>query len=173
MLKLRENKGITIITLVVMVTVLLILIRVSFVLTTDFTSQIKKDNYFSEMMTIKAKAKVIAKEIKAEIWNISDENQKQEKRNELYEQNYNMIKEILTDDLKSHLKSSLSEQTEGFVITSATLKKMGITDVSEENNYIMVCDTKDYTDLDIIYKPGIQAGNKTYYSLSEVQSILD
>lgn len=170
MLKLKENKGITLISLAAMVAVLLILIRISFVLTTDFTSQLKTDNYYSEMVTIKAKAKVIAEEANAQIWNISDKTEKQKKRDELYVQNYNMVEEELTNDLKSHLKNSLSSQTKGFVITAATLQKMGITDVSEEDNYIMVCNVEDYTDLDIIYKPGIHTGSKIYYSFSEVQS---
>ena len=172
MIKLKENKGITLVSLIITVIILVILARVSLVLTTKFTSEIRADSYFTQMITIKAKAKVIAEEVNAQVWSLNTIEDKQNKRSELYESNYNMTKETLSDELKKHINSDLADQDYCFVITAETLKKRGFSDLSEENNYIVVYSPVDYTQLDIIYIPGVVYNRVRYYSLSELQIVM-
>ena len=78
MVKFRENKGITLVTLAATVAVLFILLTVSLTVGTNVIEKIKLDNYYTNIHAVKTKAKVFAEEVNAQVWNL-DENQKKEK----------------------------------------------------------------------------------------------
>lgn len=171
MLKLRENKGITMLALMVTVIVLIILARVSLVIGTKVTSQIRVDSYYTDMITIKAKAKVLAEEVNAQIWNLEGED-KENKRRELYLSNYNMKAEELTEEFKQQIDPSVGENEQGFLVTKVTLEKMGLSGMDESRNYIVIYNINDYTKIDVIYKPGLEYNGSMYYSLSRLQKDL-
>lgn len=47
---------------------------------------------------------------------------------------------------------------------------MGLSDIDNIENYIVVYNAQDNTKLDVIYNSGIEYENKTYYTLSSLQA---
>ena len=73
----------------------------------------------------------------------------------------------IESDIDDNIKSGAYE---AYLITNDTLNKMGLSDIGDGENYIVVYNSDDYTKLDIIYKSGIQYNGTTYYTLSKIQS---
>ena len=157
--------------LTITIVVLIILARVSLVIGTKVTSDIRVDSYYTDMITIKAKAKGIAEEVNAQVWD-AEESEKETKRNELYLKNYNMKQENLTEELKDQIDTAISPTDYGFLVTKITLEKMGLSGMDESRNYLIVYDKSDYTKMDVIYKPGLEYSGYKYYSLSKLQTAL-
>ncbi len=47
---------------------------------------------------------------------------------------------------------------------------MGLKDIENIENYIVVYSTQDFTKLDVVYTEGIKYNDKIYYTLSSLQS---
>ena len=56
-----------------------------------------------------------------------------------------------------------------YLLPSTVLTNMGLSKISEDHNYVVVCSLDDYTKIDIIYKEGIKYNKKTCYSLFKLQ----
>ena len=94
----NNDKGITIISLVIMIIVISIIAGISITQGTTLIKQIKVDNYKTNMISIKAKAKVIAEEVNSKTWNVATE-EKSAKKQELFQNDYAMEK-VETLDVK-------------------------------------------------------------------------
>lgn len=169
---LKENKGITIIALVIMIIVILILAGISLIEGTSLIKQTKIENLMTNMITIRAKSKVFAEEVNAEVWDVED---KSTKRQNLYSEKYSMSVPSNETELISKVDSSVNtgNSCECYEITKETLSVMGLDELvneTENGEYIVVYDSSDYTNLDIIYQPGIQYKGETYYTLSSLQA---
>ena len=119
MVKFRENKGITLVTLAATVAVLFILLTVSLTVGTNVIEKIKLDNYYTNIHAVKTKAKVFAEEVNAQVWNL-DENQKKEKRTELFSSNYGMTEQDISSQYKSQIAPEVGEQNKGYLVTGTT-----------------------------------------------------
>ncbi len=172
MLYLKKEKGITIIALVITVIVLVIIAGISITQGTKLISTTRVESYVTDMITIRAKAKVYAEEINAEIWDATD---KSEKRAQLYLEKYNMNKITDSGEITSKVDGNINDSNgcECYGITNETLKKMGLDKLSNEiqdGEYVVVYNASDYSKLDIVCKNGIQYDGKNYYTLSSLQS---
>ncbi len=94
---LKNNKGITIITLIIMIIVISIIATISINEGTTLIKRVKVDNYKTNMISIKAKAKVIAEEVSSKTWDVVDK-EKSAKKQELFENDYAMQREEILDD---------------------------------------------------------------------------
>ena len=81
MLYLKEEKGITLVALIIMVIVIIILAGISLTQGSELLKTTKVETYVTNMITIRAKAKVYAEEVNAGTWDVQD---KSSKRSELY-----------------------------------------------------------------------------------------
>lgn len=169
MLHLKENKGITMITLVIMIIIIFILAGISLTEGKSMLKKTKVENIITNMITIRAKSKVYAEEVNAEVWDVEDKNSE---RQILYLEKYNMPKPSNEAELISKIGNTVNDW-ECYEITKETLTKMGLENLVEETNngdYVVAYDSEDYTNLDIIYKQGVQYNEKTYYTLSSLQA---
>ena len=175
MLYIKENKGITITSLVIMVIVIMILAGITITQGSDLLKTTKVETYVTNMITIRAKSKVYAEETNAEIWDVED---KITKREEIYSEKYKMNKSSNQTELISKVddKVNTGNGCECYDITIDTLKEMGLSDLANETNtgdYVVVYDASNYKNLDIIYVPGIEYKNIMYYTLSSLQEAIE
>lgn len=171
MLYLKEEKGITLVALIIMVIVIIILAGISLTQGSELLKTTKVETYVTNMITIRAKAKVYAEEVNAGTWDVQD---KSSKRNELYSEKYNMTKPSNESELISKVEENVNKGNgvEFYQITKETLTKMGLEDLAKESNdgdYVVAYDAGDYTNLDIIYTKGIEYNGKKLYTLSSLQ----
>ena len=173
MLNLKSNKGITMIVLVVMVIIVAIIASITVYYGTDYIEELKLEGIQTNMISIRAKAKGIAEKVNAEIWTETEENKK-EKRKEIYLNNYNM--EFVVDEPEGVKQSELySKDHECYKVTKEALEKMSLGDIVEDEELIfyVIYDSSDYTNLDIVYETGIEYRGNMYYSLSKMQEGLE
>ena len=171
MLYLKEEKGITLVALIIMVIVIIILAGISLTQGSELLKTTKVETYVTNMITIRAKAKVYAEEVNAGTWDVQD---KSSKRNELYSEKYNMTKPSNESELISKVEENVNKGNgvEFYQITKETLTKMGLEDLAKESNdgdYVVAYDAGDYTNLDIIYTKGIEYNGKKLYTLSSLK----
>ena len=167
--KFKENKGITIISLIIIIIVMCIVAGITLKQGTTLIKQVNVDNYKTNMISIKAKSKVIAEEVNSKVWDIPEE-EKLTKRQEIYETEYGMKKTDFAEKQIEGLDSNIGTEYECYIITEQTLKKMGLSDIDKIEDYVIVYNLQDYTLLDVVYKPGIKYNEKTYYTLSNLQA---
>lgn len=103
MINLKENKGIALITLVVMIIVIGILASISIVQGTTLVKKIRVDNYKTNMISIRAKSKVIVEEVNSKVWDATSE-EKETKRQELLEGDYAMTKTEISDEQAERIR---------------------------------------------------------------------
>ena len=169
---LREEKGITIVALIITVIVLTILASISIIEGTKLIEKSEVENIVTNMITIKAKAKVIAEEVNAEVGNLTDE-EKQTKREDLYNENYKMKKgdiSLISNEIRSNIDEEVTNgEYEYYQLTEETLEYMGLSNIKDTDNYAVVYNKADYSKLDIIYLPGIEYNGIIYYTVSKLQ----
>lgn len=177
MLYMKENKGITITALAIMIVIIIILAGITITQGSNLIKTTKVETYVTNMITIRAKTKVYAEETNAEIWDASD---KPSKRAELYAKNYKLNKS--SKDKQTELISKVNNKVntgngcECYDITKDALKAMGLNELAEEVNdgdYVVVYDSSNYRNIEIIYVPGIEYKNVTYYTLSSLQEAIE
>lgn len=174
---LKRKNGVTLLALIIMIIVILILAGVSLTEGTRLIKKTKVENIMTNMITIRAKAKVYAEEVNAEIWDMAEESKSAE-RPKLYLEKYNMSVPSNQTELISKVNSSINDENgcECYEITKETLRTMGLNELVDQTNngdYIVVYNAKDYTTLEIIYQPGIEYNETTYYTLSAIQPELE
>ena len=159
MLNLKQNKGITLTALIVMIIVISILAGVSITQGTGLIEKTKLENYKTNMITIKAKSKVYAEEISAELWDVSD---KETKKAELY---------IVS---KVNENINFGNGCECYKMTKEALKQMGLEDISNDasdGDYVVIYNKDSYKNIEIMYVPGIRYKGSIYYTLSSLQEL--
>lgn len=172
--KLKSCKGITMIALVVTIVILIILASISIIEGKKLIKEAKIENILTDMITIKAKVKGYAEEINSEVWDLKEN--KEEKIKELFKQKYNIDNtDITNNDILSQIDSNITNKI-CFEISQSALTEMGLMDIAqslsdeERQNYIMVYDVNDCTNLDIVCIEGIPYDGVSYYSLSCLQN---
>ena len=172
--KLKNCKGITMIALVVTIVILIVLASISIIEGKKLIKEAKIENILTDMITIKAKVKGYAEEINSEVWDLKEN--KEEKIKELFKQKYNIDNtDITNNDILSQIDSNITNKI-CFEISQSALTEMGLMDIAqslsdeERQNYIMVYDVNDCTNLDIVCIEGIPYDGVSYYSLSCLQN---
>ena len=173
MLNLKQNKGITLVALTVMIIVISILAGISITQGTGLIEKTKLENYKTNMITIKAKSKVYAEEISAEIWDVSD---KESKRAELYLEKYKMEKMSDDADIVSKVNENINSGNgcECYKMTKEALKQMGLEDISNDANdgdYVVIYNKDSYKNIEVMYVLGIRYKGSIYYTLSSLQEL--
>lgn len=174
MINIKGNQGITLTILVIMIIVIIILAGISITKGSDLIKTTKVETNVTNMITMRAKAKVFAEEVNAEVW---DETDKSSKREEIYLEKYKMTKPENETELISKVSDKVNNEygCECYGITKDTLEEMGLKDLAKEvdnEDYVIVYNSNDYRNIDIIYTKGIEYENKIYYTLSSLQGAI-
>ena len=98
MLYIKENKGITITALVIMIIVIMLLAGITITQGSDLIKNTKVETYLTNMITIRSKAKVYAEETNAEVWDAED---KTSKREEIYSEKYKLTTIVLNFEINN------------------------------------------------------------------------
>ena len=181
--KLYEQKGITLLALVVTIIVLSILASISIVKGSDLIKKAKAETYETNMLTIQAKAKEFEENTEAKNWdkknNDKQENElstKENKNREEYQNKYFL--ELIEDKTKYNNYSQWYEsEYTYYAVSQKTLESVSLSDLwNEEQRYIIRVPLEDGDieglKLDIIYANGVTYQGKTYYKLSQLQEAL-
>lgn len=172
----KNNKsGITLIALVITIIVILILAGITINSGTDLIRRSKLESLMTNMITIKANAKIYAEEINAKVWDLQD-TEKKTKRAELFSETYNM--ESDTESISKINDSTINDSNgcEAYKINKTTLEKMGLSElasVSEDGEFVVVYNSKDFNKLEIVYPSGINYNDSTCWTLSELKDKLN
>jgi len=172
----KNNKGITMMVLVITITVLIIISGIALSTGTNMIQKAKAENIATNMITMRAKIKIYVEETKSKTWNLTD---KITERNNILT-TYNKLTSINLDN-DTEVKSRISNSSEcsGFNITKDAISEMNLEGIYGYNDigtngirYVAVIDNNDWSKIEIVYTKGIEYQGKKYYTLSSLQENL-
>ena len=175
MIKFKNNSGITLIALVITIIVILILMGITINGGKELIKRSKIESLLTNMITIKSNAKVYAEEINAEVWDLGDQD-KVNKRKELFQSKYKMSEGDSSIINKVDNSINDSNGCEVYNITRETLNEMGLSSLandSEDGEFVVVYNSKDFNKLEIVYPSGIKYNDSTCWTLSELKDKLN
>ena len=169
MSRLYNQKGITLIALVVTIIVLSILASISVIQGTSMIERAKAETAETNMLTIKAKAKQYAEDVEAKNWTKTG-NTKQTANETEYTTKY--LFEKITESTASWFEDT--ENNTYYKLTKQALEKMKLDELYEDNKTYVIKYPNDGStqNIDIIYSSGVKFQKQTYYELSELQEVL-
>lgn len=149
----NNKRGVTLVTLVITIIVLLIIASISIYVGTDIIKKANLQNINTNMMLIQAKTKTIYE---------------QEKFNHRANYKGTKITEVTgnsaVDELMS--KNILEEPDKFYLLNQNDLNEMGLEKINIDKGYAVNYETEE-----IIYIKGFEANNSTYYKLSEMKNL--
>ena len=183
---LKEQKGITILALMITVVVLFIIVGISIMGGTELINTSKAETVETNMLTIKAKAKEYMENVDSKNWasKDNDENEDYEglstKEGKNRKELVDKYKLILIEDkiLYNNYDKWYEEGYTYYEVGRNALKIMSLPESLNENNeiYIIRYPLEDGNTsglkMDIIYTKGIKYENVIYYELSELEKAL-
>lgn len=169
--KYKNEKGITLVTLVVTVIVLLIIVSIGAYEGKNIIEKANIQTLETNMLSIKTKAKEYAENVDAEVW-VYEGEEKINKTKEAFAK-YNMEQTTIENE---NIQEQITIQNiVAYKVSMETLKLMGVEDNIEEDleygEYLIVYDAENYSNLDIIYTGGIKYEGQMYYTLSGLQGV--
>lgn len=179
----KQNKGITMVALVITIVILLILAGISIQTGNNIIKETEIENIKTNMLLIKVKGLEYAENANFNLGTSIDTMQEGEEKNNRIEKAKAELKgqEIIdvnefNNNIKitqEQLKSENGAYIYYYKLTSENLDEMGISNVkSDEKNgwYVIKYDVKN-TQVEIYNLKGIENEGKIYYSLSEINQI--
>lgn len=162
MKKINEQRGITLIALVITVILLLIIGGISITKGSDLVEKSKVETIETNMLTIKAKAKEYAENVEALTWKATN-SEKPSKNVEAFKK----------------YKMELSEQTGSWKESGYTyydLSKDALDNMSLgslwDGSLKYIVGVNEQYEVEIIYLQGVTYKDNTYYKLSELMNVL-
>lgn len=150
----KSENGITIVSLVITVVVLIIVASITVYTGTGVIKQATLQTINTNMMLIQAKTKTIAEQAK-------------------FNNDTSNYKGILVSDISGDKnidklvnEGIIEDTSKCYMLTEEDLSNMGLEKISIDEGYIVNYDTED-----IIYVKGVEKDGKTYYKLSELKEL--
>ena len=178
-----NNKGITLIALVVTIMVLIIVASVTIKVGRELIDRSKAENFITNMLIIKSKARVYEEEVEGKTWDYSNTieegeeiSKKEQGRREHFENEYNFI--LINNSNKSTYKvSSLEDNCVYYALSQEALSKMGLASLWEDGaSYYLVKYTvtdNKYENINVYYTKGVKYNKNMYYDLDTLQSVIE
>ena len=168
----KNNKGITLVSLVITIVVLIIISGITANLSNDLIKQARLQDLKTNMLLIQAKAKTLAEEVNFETANL-------DKTKEEHITKINEIKgtkligtalETSSEEVKTAASNAgLTETTDYYYLSEENLVQMGINIKVPEGAYYLV--KYSFEDTEVVYTKGYKYEEETYYKLSELNNI--
>jgi len=188
---LKEEKGITLIALVITVILLFIIGGISIMGGTDLVNTAKAETVETNMLTIKAKAKEYIENVDSKNWALDDKEVKDE-YDRLTKKEFENRKQLTGDKYQLTLIDDTNKTTyinystwyidttdkyTYYALDKKALDKMDLSNIYEDGKvYIVRYPLEDGNienlKMDIIYANGIEYKDVTYYNLSELEKAL-
>lgn len=150
----RNQKGITLVMLVITIIVLIIITSVTVYTGTGVIKRASLQNLNTNMLLLQAKTKTLAEESR---FNKDESNLKGKKVSEITE----------NDKITQLINENVIENAEQYYLLSQDdLNSMGLEKVKVEEGYLVNYETDE-----IIYLKGFEANGETYYKLSETRKV--
>ncbi len=150
----KSQKGITIVSLVITIVVLIIIAGITVYTGTGIIKQATLQTIHTNMMLIQAKTKTIAEQAKF--------------NNDTSGYKGIMVNDISGDENIDKLKNDgiIEDGSKYYMLTEADLKDMGLDKINIDEGYIVNYDTEE-----IIYVKGVKKDGNTYYKLSQLKEL--
>lgn len=150
----KNQKGITLVTLIVTIIVLLIIGSITIYTGTGIIKRVNLQNLNTNMLLLQAKTKTLAEESK---FNKDETKLKGTKVNDIVD----------NEKINKLINANIIENPEEYyLLTQEDLNSMGLEKVKIEDGYLVNYETNE-----IIYIKGFEANGMTYYKLSETREI--
>ena len=168
----KNNKGITLVSLVITIVVLIIISGLTVNLSNDVIKQAKLQDLKTNMLLIQAKAKTLSEEVNFETANL-DEN-KEEDATKIEEIK---AKKLIGTELEAcgnaiktaASEAGVTETTDFYYLSPGNLSQIGINIEVPDDAYYLV--RYNFEDVEVVYTKGYIYENITYYKLSELSNI--
>lgn len=150
----KGQKGITIVSLVITIVVLIIIASITVYTGSGVIKQATLQTINTNMMLIQAKTKTIAEQAKF--------------NNDTSGYKGILVSDISGDNNIDKLKNDgiIEDASSYYMLTEADLKDMGLDKISIDKGYIVNYDTEE-----IIYVGGVEKDGNIYYKLSELKEL--
>jgi len=188
---LKNEKGITLIALVITIILLFIIGGISIMGGTDLVNTAKAETVETNMLTIKAKAKEYIENVDSKNWALDDKEVKDE-YDRLTKKEFENRKQLTGDKYQLTLIDDTNKTTyinystwyidttdkyTYYALDKKALDKMDLSNIYEDGKvYIVRYPLEDGNienlKMDIIYANGIEYKDVTYYNLSELEKAL-
>ena len=175
----EKNKGITMIVLVITIALLLILAGISIQGGSSIIKRADLENLKTDMLLIKVKGKEYVENANFNLGTsfdkLTDETEKSKRigmaKSKLKGTEIQNASELskfgVTSDQFEQEKNNLNLY---YTLSTSDLEEIGMQDVSSKGQYIIKYNIKDMT-IEIYNTQGFENGDKTYYSLSELENL--
>lgn len=157
----RENKGITLVALIITITVLLILAGISFYKGKETIQRAELEELKTNMLFIQAKAKEYVEEANFKIGINAPEEKIETVRNDIYAKQ-EKLEEV--EEIPSQITQM--ENCAYYTMTNETKQKWGLEKLEDEKDYVIEFNEIDAS-VQIYYLPGYNGK----YSLSDIDKI--
>ena len=125
-MKYRNESGITLMVLVIMVIILMIIAGVSVYEGKYLIRDAKAQNIETNMYTIKTKSKVFAEDVAARTWT-KDNSTDDTEREKIFQEEYKMVKTTVNNEYYNQLNNSINQDTNtAYEITNETLESYNL-----------------------------------------------
>lgn len=169
-MELKNNKGITLTTLVITIILLLILASITTYGGSELIKKAKAESLKTNMLLIQAEAKSAVEQVKFEMYsldtNAADYN---EKVSEIRSKNLIGIPLNENESLRSQVQNIVGVETDlsnFYYLTPENLQSMNIETDSTNNDYVVAYDINN-VDVDVYYVKGYKIDNTMCYSLDD------
>ena len=160
----KQEKGITLIILVVTIIVLMIIAGISINLGIEGIKKAELVNLKTNMMLIQAKGKGY---IENTISSLGTAERTEEEKAQIKSEN---LKGIAINKEEISNKVKLEENDEPYQLTTEIMQEMGLNELQETaDKYIIIYNLAEEK-VDIMYKEGINYDNVEYYTLSSIEN---
>ena len=173
-MKIKEQKGITMVALVITIIVIAIIASISINEGSKIIKKSKIQTLETNMLAIEAKAKAYAEEIESKVWVLEEgdgENQKNGKRQTEFEAK-GMNSVSVGSEALEQVNQSINSSYNAYQLSETCLNNMGLGEIKEEG-YIVIFSQSDYKLMDVIYSEGVEYEGTKYYSLSSLKEKLE
>lgn len=150
----RNQKGITLVMLVITIIVLIIITSVTVYTGTGVIKRANLQNLNTNMLLLQAKTKTLEEESS---FNKDESNLKGKKVSEITDNN--KITQLISDNI-------IENPEKYYLLSQEDLNSMGLEKVKVEEGYLV-----NYETAEIIYLKGFEANGETYYKLSETRKV--
>ena len=173
----KKNNGITLITLVITIIILTIIGSITVYEGVQSIEEAKVQKCITNMLSIKSKVNGYSEEIDSKTWDKKEADSRKSAKVPLFEQN----KLTVAASVDKNIFANKRPESSNFVfynVTVEALKNMKLEDLIEDegSNYIVVFSVSDdgtYGESDVIYTKGVKYKKQMYYTLSELQVVMD
>ena len=168
----KNNKGITLTSLVITIIVLLIISGLTANISSDVIKQANLQDLKTNMLLIQAKAKIYTEEVNFETANL--DKAKEADKTKIEEIKASKLKGIALVSCDANIQTAAKnagviDTSDFYYLSPENLSAMGININVPKDTYYLV--KYNFEDTEVVYTKGFEFGNKIYYKLSEINKI--